>query len=92
MPTSTRQLIRSTSVFLLVGFVALMAIVGTNFWLGERAQAYFADAMAARDTRVAAVELAMRSTPATLPRDGPDSHAGAAQRSGRERLRPCRER
>jgi len=57
MPTSTRQLIRSTSVFLLVGFLALMAIVGTNYWLGERAQAYFADAMGARDTRVAAVEL-----------------------------------
>ncbi|MET3899768.1 two-component sensor histidine kinase/CHASE3 domain sensor protein [Devosia sp. UYZn731] len=34
-----------------------MAIVGTNFWLGERAQSYFADTMAARDTRVAAVEL-----------------------------------
>ncbi|MER8808168.1 sensor histidine kinase [Mesorhizobium australicum] len=34
-----------------------MAIVATNFWLGERAQSYFDDAIAARDTRVAAVEL-----------------------------------
>ncbi|MEO5760342.1 MAG: CHASE3 domain-containing protein [Mesorhizobium sp.] len=34
-----------------------MAIVATNFWLGQRAQSYFDDAIAARDTRVAAVEL-----------------------------------
>jgi two-component sensor histidine kinase len=34
-----------------------MAIVGMNFWLGERAQFYFDDAIGARDTRVAAVEL-----------------------------------
>lgn len=34
-----------------------MAIVGMNFWLGERAQSYFNDAVAARDTRIAAVEL-----------------------------------
>lgn len=33
-----------------------MAIVATNFWLGQRAQSYFDDAIAARDTRVAAVE------------------------------------
>ncbi|MEO8684483.1 MAG: CHASE3 domain-containing protein [Devosia sp.] len=57
MPVSTRYLIRSTSAFLIVGFVVLMAIVATNFWLGERAQIYFADTLAARDTRIAAVEL-----------------------------------
>jgi two-component sensor histidine kinase/CHASE3 domain sensor protein len=34
-----------------------MAIVAMNFWLGERAQSYFEDAIAARDTRIAAVEL-----------------------------------
>ncbi|WP_095203399.1 CHASE3 domain-containing protein [Mesorhizobium carmichaelinearum] len=34
-----------------------MAIVAMNFWLGERAQSYFDDAIAARDTRIAAVEL-----------------------------------
>ena len=34
-----------------------MAIVATNFWLGQRAQSYFDRAIAARDTRVAAVEL-----------------------------------
>ena len=57
MPISTRYLVRSTSAFLVIGFLALMAIVAMNFWLGERAQSYFEDAIAARDTRVAAVEL-----------------------------------
>jgi CHASE3 domain sensor protein len=47
----------STSAFLLIGFVALMTIVAMNFWLGERAQSYFEEAIEARDTRVAAVEL-----------------------------------
>jgi CHASE3 domain sensor protein len=57
MPISSQSLLRSTSTFLFVGLVALMAIVGMNFWLGERAQFYFDDAIGARDTRVAAVEL-----------------------------------
>jgi two-component sensor histidine kinase len=57
MPISTRDLIRSTSAFLLIGFVALMAIVAMNFWLDERAQFYSDEAVSARDTRVAAVEL-----------------------------------
>ncbi len=57
MPVSRRYLVRSTSAFLLIGFVALMTIVAMNFWLGERAQSYFEEAIEARDTRVAAVEL-----------------------------------
>jgi two-component sensor histidine kinase len=57
MPISNRELVRSTSAFLIIGFVALMAIVAMNFWLGERAGYYFQEAVAARDTRVAAVEL-----------------------------------
>lgn len=57
MPVSNRKLVRLTSASLLIGFAALMAIVGTNFWLGERAQSYFDVAIQARDTRVAAVEL-----------------------------------
>ncbi len=57
MPISSRDLIRSTSAFLLIGFMALMAIVAMNFWLGERAQLYSDEAISARDTRVAAVEL-----------------------------------
>ena len=57
MPISTRFLVGSTSAFLLIGFMALLAIVAANVWLGERAQSYFDDAIAARNTRVAAVEL-----------------------------------
>ncbi|QPC89735.1 hypothetical protein GA829_03540 [Mesorhizobium sp. INR15] len=57
MPVSSRNLVRFTSASLLIGFLALTAIVATNFWLGQRAQSYFDDAIAARDTRVAAVEL-----------------------------------
>jgi two-component sensor histidine kinase len=57
MSISSLSLLRSTSAFLLIGFIALMAIVAVNFWLGERAQSYFEDAISARDTRIAAVEL-----------------------------------
>jgi len=57
MPTSIRAVVGSTLLFLIVGFLALMTIVGMTFWLGERAQSYFDRAIAARDTRGAAVEL-----------------------------------
>jgi CHASE3 domain sensor protein len=57
MPISSRYLVTSTSAFLLIGFVALMTIVAMNFWLGERGQSYFEEAIEARDTRIAAVEL-----------------------------------
>lgn len=57
MPLSSRSLVRLTTVFLFVGFAALMSIVAMNFWLGERAQSYFTDAIAARNARVAVVEL-----------------------------------
>lgn len=57
MPVSSRKIVRLTSASLLIGFVALMAIVATNFWLGQRAQSYFDNAIEARDTRIAAVEL-----------------------------------
>ncbi|MBZ9739637.1 MULTISPECIES: sensor histidine kinase [unclassified Mesorhizobium] len=57
MSIPRRNVVRFTSASLLIGFIALMAIVATNFWLGQRAQSYFDNAIAARDTRVAAVEL-----------------------------------
>jgi two-component sensor histidine kinase len=57
MPTSLRTVIGSTFAFLAIGLVALLAIVGMTFWLGERAQGYFDQAIHARDTRGAAVEL-----------------------------------
>lgn len=57
MPVSSHNLVRLTFASLLIGFAALMAIVATNFWLGQRAQSYFDNAIEARDTRIAAVEL-----------------------------------
>ncbi len=57
MPISTRFVVRSTFAFLIIGFVALLAIVGMTFWLGERAQVYFDQTIEARDTRSAAVDL-----------------------------------
>lgn len=57
MPITTRFFVQSTTALLLVGFLALLGIVGTTFWLAERAQVYFNDVIEARDARGAAVEL-----------------------------------
>jgi signal transduction histidine kinase len=57
MPISSRFFVRSTTTLLLVGFLALLGIVGMTFWLGERAQIYFDEVIAARDARSAAVDL-----------------------------------
>jgi two-component sensor histidine kinase len=57
MPTSIRVVVGSTFAFLAIGFLALITIVGMTFWLAVRAQSYFDQAIEARDTRVAAVEL-----------------------------------
>ncbi|MEO8759124.1 MAG: CHASE3 domain-containing protein [Devosia sp.] len=57
MPISSRSVMQSTFVFLVIGLVALLSIVATTFWLGERAQGYFNLAVEARDTRGAAVDL-----------------------------------
>jgi two-component sensor histidine kinase len=40
-----------------VGFLALIGIIGTTIWLGERAQHSFNEVIDARETRTAAVEL-----------------------------------
>ena len=42
---------------LVIGFLALFAIVGMTLWLGERSNAIFQDTALQRDTRIAAVEL-----------------------------------
>ena len=42
---------------LVLGFLALFAVVGMTMWLGERSNALFHDAALQRDTRIAAVEL-----------------------------------
>lgn len=57
MAISSRSVIQFTVLFLVIGLVALLSIVGTTFWLGERAQVYFNLANEARDTRTAAVEM-----------------------------------
>ena len=57
MPISSRFFVRSTTALLLVGFLALLGIVGMTSWLGERAQGYFNEVIAARDARSAAVDL-----------------------------------
>jgi signal transduction histidine kinase len=57
MPISSRFVVQSTTALLLVGFLALLGIVGMTFWLGERAQVYFNEAITARDARSAAVDL-----------------------------------
>ena len=57
MPMTGRFVVRSTIGLLAVGFLALLLIVGMTIWLGERAQVYFNEAIEARNTRGAAVEL-----------------------------------
>src|SRR5215813_2800078 len=54
---SGRQVAGVTFVFLLIGFLALLGIVGMTFWLAIRAEDYFNQVIEARDTRGAAVEL-----------------------------------
>jgi signal transduction histidine kinase len=57
MPISSQLFVRSTLALLAVGLVALLAIVGTVIYLGERSQVYFNDVLEARDVRTAAVDL-----------------------------------
>src|ERR1700750_2826104 len=42
---------------LIIGFLALFAMVGMTVWLGERANTLFQETASQRDTRIAAVEL-----------------------------------
>lgn len=57
MPLTSPTVVRSTIALIVVGFLALLCIVGMTIWLGERAQFYFNDVIAARDMRASAVEL-----------------------------------
>ena len=57
MPISGRFVVQYTSLLLVIGFLALLGIVGTTIWLGERARIYSDDTIGARDTRISAVEL-----------------------------------
>src|SRR6201996_8933447 len=57
MPISSRFVVNSTIILLLVGVGALLAIVGATIWLGENAQRYVDEASKVRETRISAVEL-----------------------------------
>jgi signal transduction histidine kinase len=57
MILSSRNVARASIAFLIVGFVALITIVGITISLSERARVYFEEAVADRDIRVAAVEM-----------------------------------
>lgn len=57
MLVQNRFVLRLTVGLLAVGFLSLLAIVGMTDWLGRRSQALFDEAISARDTRAAAVEL-----------------------------------
>jgi CHASE3 domain sensor protein len=57
MPISSRFVVNSTIFLLLVGFLALLAIVGMTIWLGENARRYVDEANRVRDVRISAVEL-----------------------------------
>jgi signal transduction histidine kinase len=57
MPITSRTLVRSTALFLLIGLLALVGIVGTTLWLVDRTQVYFNEVVEARDVRAATVDL-----------------------------------
>jgi len=57
MPIAKTSFLRSTTLLIIVGALALLAIVATNIWLVGRAQNYFNDVVQARDVRIAAVDL-----------------------------------
>src|SRR5450432_4198175 len=57
MPISSRFVVNSTIFLLLIGFLALFAIVGMTIWLGENAQRYVYETSQVRDSRISAVEL-----------------------------------
>ena len=57
MPVSGKFVVNSTIGLLSLGLLFLVGIVATVIWLGEREQSFARAAIAARETRIAAVEL-----------------------------------
>src|ERR1044072_2011035 len=57
MPMTGRVVVQYTIALFAIGFLTLLAIVGSTIWLGEHARIYFDEVIGARDTRSAAVEL-----------------------------------
>ncbi|MBV9931377.1 MAG: CHASE3 domain-containing protein [Alphaproteobacteria bacterium] len=56
-PIASSRLALGVAGGLLIGFLALFAILGMTVWLGERSNSLFRDEASQRDTRTAAVEL-----------------------------------
>lgn len=54
---ASSRLARGVAGGLVIGFLALFAMVGMTVWLGERSNTLFQDGALQRDTRMAAVEL-----------------------------------
>jgi FtsZ-interacting cell division protein ZipA len=68
MPISKSAFMRLTAILLVVGLVAIVAIVGTSFWLVERTQVYFEEVVEAREgarRRSMCATRCRRSTPAS---------------------------
>jgi signal transduction histidine kinase len=57
MPLSSKSFVQATAALLLVGLLALLAIVGTNIFLVERSQAYLDEVTEGRLARRAAIDL-----------------------------------
>ena len=57
MSITNRFFVQFSIGLIVVGFLALFAIIGMTIWLGDRAQVYFNEVIEARDTRASAVEL-----------------------------------
>jgi signal transduction histidine kinase len=57
MPITQTSFLRGGAVLLIVGLLALLAIVGSTIWLVERSQHYFNEVVAARDLRTSTNNL-----------------------------------
>lgn len=57
MPISRTGFLRVSALLMVVGLLALLAIVGTTFWLAERSSADFASVIEARTARTTTVNL-----------------------------------
>jgi len=57
MPITQTAFVRNSALLLIVGFIALVAVVGTTVWLIDRAQYFFDDVLDARTLRVNTVNL-----------------------------------
>lgn len=57
MPIANKNFVRTTAILLLIGVLALVAIVGTSIWLVAQTQAHFEEVLEARRARSATVDL-----------------------------------